>query len=39
VAHAREDFRRILFNLLPPTAPIAKLAAAQLVINEFQVNR
>src|ERR1700674_263395 len=39
VSHSGENLRRVLFNLLPPAASIAKLAPAQFVIDELHVNR
>src|SRR5712692_4316571 len=39
VAHARKNLRSVLFDLLPPTASIAKLPPPQLVIDELHINR
>src|SRR5260370_39549211 len=39
VAHSRKNFRSVLFDLLPSAAPIPKLPAQHLVIDEVHVHR
>jgi hypothetical protein len=39
VAHACENFRLVLFDPLPRSAPVTQLSSVQLALNEFLIYR